>query len=559
MLAKLIENWLDSAGERTYQPAFCQMLRAQGYTVVHSTRHCNVEYGKDVIAIAPDGVPCAFQLKGNPGGALNLKQYRDIVPQLLEMVNQRMGHPSVPEAPHRSYLVTNGRIEEEVTDAIDKSNALNERDGVGHRRLETVSREQVLSWAGGLEHSLWPSEVTEVKILLEIFTEGGGGEFPTEKFHELLTPLLKVHTDGTEAKIAAEDFKRRVASAALLTSVALKSFSEAGNHWATITAWTMLGTYLIAAAEKHGRPIKDIKDELDIAEDAIRDALAQLFEEAEPHKGALLQGNPATDFVIREWRDNLLNGLFSIYWLDGNRTGVWNRENLKERLEAFISTYPDCFEVWGEGAMPPRLLHLMYLKKVGREAEYQSGVTALADVLLTKPLYQPYYPAEKVLQQQLADTLEIPKPIKEDLPNEPKDSYFTDVMLSQLALAGQKEECASRWPAFTHVGARRFIAPHQWMHCLWRTEVGENHQTMLPETGEWADIVALNDLPVEETVPDALASRPLLLGIWGIIAPQRAVLPVVTHLHKVYVENIQYSPAKARKIAIPKKKSAGKK
>ena len=31
------------------------------------------EFGKDVIAVAPDGVPCAFQLKGNPGKRLGLK------------------------------------------------------------------------------------------------------------------------------------------------------------------------------------------------------------------------------------------------------------------------------------------------------------------------------------------------------------------------------------------------------------------------------------------------------------------------------------------------------
>jgi hypothetical protein len=51
---------LDSASERSYQGPFCQILSARGYTVLHSTRHAPIEFGKDVIAIAPDGVPCAY-------------------------------------------------------------------------------------------------------------------------------------------------------------------------------------------------------------------------------------------------------------------------------------------------------------------------------------------------------------------------------------------------------------------------------------------------------------------------------------------------------------------
>ena len=62
MIEKLLENWLDSASERSYQAVFVQMLSAQGYRVVHSTRHTALEYGKDVLAIDQDGNGCAFQV-----------------------------------------------------------------------------------------------------------------------------------------------------------------------------------------------------------------------------------------------------------------------------------------------------------------------------------------------------------------------------------------------------------------------------------------------------------------------------------------------------------------
>src|SRR3984885_9369972 len=101
---RLLEGWLDSAGERTYQGPFCQVLSAEGYSVLHSTRHAHIEFGKDVIAVAPDGIPCAYQLKGNPGGRLTLAQFRDIQPQLGELVSQAIVYPGAPNVRHRSYL-----------------------------------------------------------------------------------------------------------------------------------------------------------------------------------------------------------------------------------------------------------------------------------------------------------------------------------------------------------------------------------------------------------------------------------------------------------------------
>ena len=67
MIARLIEDWWDSASERAYQTAFCQMLAARGHQILHSTRHSPLEFGKDVISICPEGQACAFQLKGCPG------------------------------------------------------------------------------------------------------------------------------------------------------------------------------------------------------------------------------------------------------------------------------------------------------------------------------------------------------------------------------------------------------------------------------------------------------------------------------------------------------------
>ena len=123
MIEKLLENWLDRASERSYQAVFVQMLAAEGYTVLHSTRHCLLEYGEDSLAIAPDGVGCAFQLKGDPGGRMKISEFRkDIQPQLTQLMARSPSYPGCPTGPHRAYLVSNGQFEEEVQVAVREMN-----------------------------------------------------------------------------------------------------------------------------------------------------------------------------------------------------------------------------------------------------------------------------------------------------------------------------------------------------------------------------------------------------------------------------------------------------
>ena len=55
VIERLLETWLNKANERSFQIPFAHWLAYQGYTVLHVSRHCAMELGKDVIAIAPDG------------------------------------------------------------------------------------------------------------------------------------------------------------------------------------------------------------------------------------------------------------------------------------------------------------------------------------------------------------------------------------------------------------------------------------------------------------------------------------------------------------------------
>ena len=114
MLERIIENWLDKAIERSFQQPFCYMLSAEGHTIIHSTRHSATELGKDIITIDPDGIPCAFQLK--TGNITLAKWQNEVSRQIDSLVVGKIVHSSVETLQHhKSYLVTNGNITEEVS------------------------------------------------------------------------------------------------------------------------------------------------------------------------------------------------------------------------------------------------------------------------------------------------------------------------------------------------------------------------------------------------------------------------------------------------------------
>lgn len=532
MLSKLIENWLDNASERSYQPAFCQMLISRGYTVIHSTRHCPIEYGKDVLAIASDGIPCAFQLKGNAGSSLTHSQYREIRPQLDEMLNQRIEHPSIsPDLPHRSYLVTNGRIEEEVSLAVSQANAKNAQDGYPHRKLQTIAREQLLGWALELEDALWPSELSEFKILLEIITFKGDELFPIDKFHTLLASLFKLSAEDQQT-ISNPEFARRLSSGALLTAVALKPFSECGNHWAVTVAWVMFAVYASGLADKYQKRTGLLTPSLKVAEEVIAASLEALLDEASKRNGRYWQGNGIADFPVYRWRYTLIMGIGSLYWLECKRTGCWPSPDFKAALETMLPTTQAEMSLWGEAAIPQFLLHEWYLKAAGLESA-NHHVVGLATTVLNKPLFWAYYSAEEIIRHELSLTFEaFASKITQDLEGQTKSSHFAEAMMIHLAQRSLKEACQALWKRYTHVTSLAFLPAKRWMYCLSHAEEGDNHMNLPPETGQWADLVTASQTDVEVTVPGALAQRPLLLALWCLIVPQRAVTSAVCHLYK---------------------------
>ena len=309
MLERVIENWLDNTTERKYQEPFCYILSSEGHTIIHSTRHSAMELGKDIITIDKDGIPCAFQIKT---GNVTLHQWREnIAAQTSDLVTLQISHPSVDNSiHHRSYLVTNGRIDEEVSRAIEDRNQAWTRQGLSYN-LETYVRGQLFKKAKRLGTDLWPSELTDIRTLLEMYLENGEDILNKEKLSSLFESTFQLDNESAPAN---NECKRTIASAGLLCAIAISSYSNKENHVAEIEAWMLYIAYVLAFAERWNLPENIYKSEFEIATQFLYNSLANLCAEIKKRTD-LIEGNPLADSFVYKVRLTWLLGLMSIYAL----------------------------------------------------------------------------------------------------------------------------------------------------------------------------------------------------------------------------------------------------
>ena len=346
MLEKIIENWLDKATERSFEKPFCYMLSAEGHTIIHPTKHNAMEMGKDITTIAPDGMPCAFQLKT---GNISLSKWRnEISPQINILVHGKINYPSVDSSKHhRSYFVTNGNIEETVSREIDDSNQTWMTLVHPNCHLKTIVRGQLIKKAKELGTDLWPSELNDTKILLEMFLENGKGVLPKAKLASLFESIFQLDNEEEPSK---EHCRRAIASAGLLCAIATSSFSNENNHLAEIEAWVLYISYMFALVEK--RKLSDIayKNELEIVTQSIYNSLANLCDEIRERE-YLVEGDSLTDSYIHSVRVTWLLGLMSIYALWRRRDEI-DKDEIDDFLREFCKEKRQQLELWGEAAIP---------------------------------------------------------------------------------------------------------------------------------------------------------------------------------------------------------------
>lgn len=535
MIERLLESWLDNASERSYQAPFCQMLLADGHRIVHSSRHSAIEFGKDVVTLAPDGSVCAYQLKGKPGGRFTGKEFQSILPQLLQLVTGDVSRPEVPSgARRRNILVTNALFEEEAAKALDE---FNRGLPAGYQKLEVLSRGDLLDAAKRLGTALWPAELADANALLELLVSSGRDVLPLERLDALLTSTLALQEDAN--KPSAESVLRRITSAAVLTSIGLKTFSEEQNHLAVARAWVLCAVYICAAGARWNVNDARLTAAVDIAVEAALAELAWLTEEV---RSAPDTWDRATWFhpLLRNAVFTEVTGWLSLYWVESQRTG-WRNEEHRECLRSILPSDVKRLALWGEGALPQWLAWIWFLRGTEGDLHPEQQLVSLLALLLRtngpsaklEPLASPYYDLSEILRHRLPGlTPREDDHLARDTPA--GGSFFVKTLLHLVARAGRKRTCQDAWPEYTRIAHREFRPADAWRFCVIKTGHGQELSEHVPLAGRWADLYAEARGTDTPGVPQSLRERPFLLAAFAMTCPWRATPAVLRYLSNTY-------------------------
>jgi hypothetical protein len=513
------------------------MLVAQGHKVLHSTRHRPLELGKDVVSVAPDGVPCAYQLKGHPRGRLTLNDYRGIAPQLDDLTNLAIPFREFDGVQHRSYLVTNGLVEEDTRIAIEQRNQAQTNAGYPGRHLYVLDRGELLHMAQDLGYSLWPTEIEETHTLLELLVDRGTGPYPAKKAQGMLGQLLGLR--GPRPKWGAPEVKRRVTSAAILTSVSLQEFTARENHWAIASAWVQFACAAIAACDRFEISFdRNARAAVDLAAAAIEDALIDLAQEA-LSRGDLVEGDALTDAAFVRARRTLVVSAISLLWLWCEERG-WPQELSRDETTSFLKLSTFQLYLWGEAAVPQLLSHYWFLRKSHAGMAVDAlllllirAVTSVSPAGQSVGLPSPYWDFEAIARHSLVPILGRDQdPMSDE--GESGSSYFAEPLLHLLVRTNLKQACRELWPAVSRFMLAEFRPRKKWQFCLPEVDEGDNRQVQPPLRKEWSDLVEEARSVRCEVAPKALVDRPDLLALFTILFPYRATPDVVRRLAFVH-------------------------
>jgi hypothetical protein len=520
MLEKAIEHWLTSVGELGYMPAFVNALTAHGETVLAVSRHRSLEAGKDVVTRDASGGLRAYQLKG---GDIDIRKWRSIVGELEDLVRLpvRVGNPD-PATPHRSFLVTNGRVVDEVVVVLREWN--DRLEGLGYGRLELVQREELLKMFLDLSATFIPVEPRVARDLFDTYCGDGQDMLDREKFSDLLWRIAFSRESPSPA-----EWTNAVAGSVLATAFVLRPYSNANNHYAMFEGWTLLAGALSRYQAIHGeRDAAVLRRALGLAWDEAEAALETLLQEASKRENLLEGAWPGDGGDVYRARATIILGAAAA----GEIVRLWRDAKAVVRAEvvALIEKHSKYLWYWGDAAMPSFLAIAKVLECAGKRADGERLALGILDGILTRnsrdgddsgALPSSYYTAEDVLMDAVG-VAELDKriPRTEFL----GQSWGLGMVVHWLVRRDKRAELTDRWARITRIRVKSFEPDGPREFWRFRAEKGVNRYGFFRAAESWARLrKEARDLPESRFVWPLWGARVLL---YCLAAPFRWSVPL---------------------------------
>ena len=376
MIERIVEDWLTSTNERGYQIPFCQCLMQEGFTILHISKHGQLEQGKDIIATAPDGTVYAYQLKT---GDINLARWRTMQGEIQDLVELPVIHPAVDKSqPVQHFLVTNGTIDDPVRWSIAQKNAHWEQ--LGLPKVGLILGPQLLRKFVDAAGSFFPQKPTPLKDFLELYLTDGRSLPDKDKLASFLKQLLGIGTPLTES---ARELQRRISGAAVIAQYLISPFEKERNHVAIVECWIVYLATVLALAEKQALEGETYSRTYEIIIQRIVEQLEDLEAEFLSRQN-YLEGAPMGDgAIVYKARLTMVLAWMCALHLFGMKKSN-ERAMPDERIIQLIkSNHKDWLWYWGQSATPYHLIISLFCESMNEEElSWSIMLKVLADLSL---------------------------------------------------------------------------------------------------------------------------------------------------------------------------------
>jgi hypothetical protein len=525
MKERLVADWLTKAGERGgLDVAFCQVLLAQGCKILRAG-HSPTELGKDITAITRNRELHAYQIKS---GDIGLKEFEQIQPQVINLVEADILHPSVRRgSKHRPFLVTSGNFSEPVETTVQGLNDSWKRRG--HQPLTLIRGTELLPDFMELAGDFWPVEPPEVRSFLTLYLTEGRGDLDHKGFAAFLRRLLP------DKQLTKPVTARRIAAAGLFASYLLEAFNRQGDHWSSFCGWIITAAHQAWAAEIYQLPPKAWQSSFLLTRTAALSALERLSDETLGPDG-LRPREPEFDDYTR-MRNTIASSAVASWHLMKRRDGQHPASGdiafpLISRLAR-----DGRFYFWGESALPNFLAIFWMLEHHGQNwfgeellLQIINALTKQNQKLSDDPLQGPEISPDKCFSSIL-EKLRNPKPRRG---RRAPVSWSLESLVQLLAIRMRRQALKARWWNITQVEMASFKPTRNADTLLWNCDEGEEMERLPGKPQKWGELTAAaksNDISV---LPRILQDDPDFALMFILAYPHRASTTLVKALDKIY-------------------------
>jgi len=472
-----------------------------------------MEQGKDIITIDSSGDYCAYQLKT---GKIDLKEWRKILGQVKELIELPIVHPSVDKTKvHKSFLVTNGELTDEVRIQIDQINRDNQRKGRGYSYLDIINGQALLKEFIDAQGKFIPQELKDFDLFLKLFLADGTDFLPKDKYFSFFSNTVFKDTPRQKS-----DAINAISSSIIITTYLLNPYQIQKNYYALFEAWTSLAACIVRYAQTTGLQKEEWTDSFDLVMSEIVRNLLLLKDETLERKDFLEGDSLGDGWLVYGARATIVLGALATLEIYRHKVDKgYIRDN---RLLELIKSNVNVLWLWGESAFPHFFGLVKYLELNGEDRLAWSLLNTLFTGVINSNaprasggLPNPYYSVNDVLEAVLGIDAQ-----KIDSRQFSGSSYTLEAIILMIARRKGRKVLEQNWRQLSHIAFKEFKPDKVEDTFAWLTKEGSNHVELPKATQSWAELVKeANDL---NGVPDLYLQYSDLLRFFVLVCPHRA-------------------------------------